>query len=101
MPEFQYLGGANGSGLIESELAQPAQTFDGRFLYLTIFDKGAISLVSMIKDNALLDNIKQMGLTTVSVFSTLNEYIFYIPRDEAVEECSDIAATPRIEIDLR
>ncbi len=35
-----------------------------------------------------------MALTTVSVFLTLNKYLFYAPRDEAVEQCLAIASAP-------
>jgi len=42
MPAFQYLGGDYGKGLLASALAQPSQTFGGRFLYRTIFDKAAV-----------------------------------------------------------
>lgn len=92
MPDFQYLGGDYGKGLLESALAQPQQTFNGCYLYRTIFDKAAILLYSMIKNHPFIDGNKRMALTTASVFLTLNEYVFYVPPDEAVERCIAIAS---------
>jgi len=73
--KIQYLGGEYGKGLLASALAQPRQTFNGRYLYRTIFDKAAILLSSMIKDHPFVDGNKRMALTTVSVFLTLNRYL--------------------------
>lgn len=50
MPEFRFLGGDNGRGLLSSALAQPAQTFGGTYLYRTMPDKAAALLISMIKN---------------------------------------------------
>jgi len=84
MPAFQYLGGDYGKGLLESALFQPAQTFDGRFLYRTIFDKAAVLLCSVIKNHSLVDGNKRTALTTMGVFLALNGYFFEAPTDEAV-----------------
>jgi death-on-curing protein len=93
MPAFQYLGGDYGKGLLESALAQPAQTFGGRFLYRTIFDKAAVLLCSVIKNHSLVDGNKRTALTTMGVFLALNGYFFEAPTDEAVARCLDIART--------
>jgi death-on-curing protein len=93
MPAFQYLGGDHGKGLLESALAQPAQTFGGRFLYRTIFDKAAVLLCSVIKNHPLYDGNKRTGLTTMGVFLALNGYLFFAPKDEAVGQCLAIAST--------
>lgn len=93
MPAFQYLGGDYGRGLLESALARPAQTFGGRFLYRTIFDKAAVLLCSVIKNHSLLDGNKRTALTTMGVFLALNGYFFEAPTAEAVERCLAIAST--------
>ena len=93
MPEFLYLGGDRGKGMLESALAQPRQTFGGIYLYRTIFDKAAALLCSIIKNHALVDGNKRTGLATVSVFLALNGYLFYPPMAEAIEHCVKIAET--------
>ena len=84
MPVFQYLGGAYGRGLLESALAEPAQTFEGRWLHRNIFDKAAALFRSIIKNHPLLDGNKRLALTALTVFLGLNGYLLYVPRDEAV-----------------
>lgn len=93
MPEFLYLGGDRGKGMLESALAQPRQTFGGLYLYRTVFDKAAALLCSIIKNHALVDGNKRTGLATVSVFLALNGYLFYPTMDEAIEQCVNIAET--------
>ncbi len=93
MPDFLYLGGAEGKGRLESALAQPRQTFGGLYLYRTVFDKAAALLCSIIKNHALVDGNKRTGLATVSVFLALNGYLFYPTMGEAIEHCVKIAET--------
>ncbi|MSQ06165.1 MAG: type II toxin-antitoxin system death-on-curing family toxin [Dehalococcoidia bacterium] len=93
MPAFRYLGGDHGKGLLESALAQPSQTFGGRFLYRTIFDKAAVLLCSIIKNHSLVDGNKRTALTTMGVFLAVNGYFFYAQQDEAVQRCLSVAAT--------
>ncbi len=94
MPDFRYLDGDRGRGLLESALAEPRQTFDGRYLQRTIFDKAAALLCSIIKNHALVDGNKRTGLATVAVFLALNEYLFHPPMDEAIRYCVRTAETP-------
>ncbi|MCH8745581.1 MAG: type II toxin-antitoxin system death-on-curing family toxin, partial [Chloroflexi bacterium] len=63
-------------------MKQPSQTFDGRYLYRTLFDKAAILLFSMIKDHPFVDGNKRAALTTVATFLTLNGYVFHASTDE-------------------
>ncbi|MBI2872498.1 MAG: type II toxin-antitoxin system death-on-curing family toxin [Chloroflexi bacterium] len=92
MPAFRYLGGDHGRGLLESALAQPQQTFEGRFLYRTIFDKAAVLFQSLIKDHPLLDGNKRLAHTSVALFLTMNGYLFYVSRCEAIKFTLSIAS---------
>lgn len=92
MPVFQYLGGDYGRGLLESALAEPRQTFQGRWLRRTIFDKAAALFRSLIKNHPLLDGNKRMALASLAVFMGANGYLFYVPRDEAVAFTLQVAA---------
>lgn len=94
MPVFQYSGGDHGKWLLESALSAPAQTFQGRWLHRTIFDKAAALFRSINKNHALLDGNKRLALTSVSVFLNLNGYVLNIPSDQAVEFSVKVAATP-------
>ena len=100
MPVFQYLGGHHGRGLLESALGQPRQTFQGRYLYRTIFDKAAALFHSLIKNHPLLDGNKRLALATVAVFLDLNGYLFYVTMDEAVTFSLEVAVHEG-DIDLR
>lgn len=90
MPEFQFLGN-NGRALLESALAQPAQTYGGTYLYRTIPDKAAALLISIIKNHPLVDGNKRIALTTTIIFISFNGWVFYADRHDAVTECLRIA----------
>ena len=92
-PEFHFLGGDVGRGLLASALAQPAQTFSGTYLNRTIPDKAAVLLISMIKNHPFVDGNKRIALTTTTVFLSLNGWLFYANRDDAVAECLRVAST--------
>ncbi len=91
MPEFRFLGN-NGRALLESALAQPAQTYDGAYLYRTIPDKAAALLISIIKNHPLVDGNKRIALTTSIIFISFNGWVFYADRHDAVTECLRIAS---------
>ena len=98
MPEFQYLGGNHGINLLESALAQPQQVFDGKYLYRTIFDKAAAMFFSLVKNHSLVDGNKRLALTSLAVFLTLNDYAFYLERDEAVSFTVKLASGDELDI---
>ncbi len=84
MPAFQFNGGASGKALLESALAEPQQTFGGVYLHRTVFDKAAALYRSVVKNHALLDGNKRLGLTTAAVFLWLNGYLFSPAYEDAV-----------------
>lgn len=92
MPAFQYLGGDHGRGLLESALAQPQQSFQGRWLHRTVFDKAAALFRSIVKNHPILDGNKRLALTSVVVFLEENGYILYASKDEAVDFTLKVAA---------
>ena len=92
MPVFAYIG-QDGRRLLESALAEPAQTYGGRYLHRTIHDKAAALLRSLIKNHPFVDGNKRLALTATIVFLALNHWLFFAPRHEAVERCLQIART--------
>lgn len=92
MPEFRFLGGNDGRALLESALAQPAQTYGEAYLYRTIPDKAAALLISIIKNHPLVDGNKRIALTTTIIFISFNGWVFYADHRDAVTECLRIAS---------
>lgn len=92
MPAFQYLGGEHGRSLLESALAEPQQTYGGRYLHRTIFEKAAALFRSLIKNHPLQDGNKRLALTATAQFLTLNGYAFFVPQKEAVEFALAVAS---------
>ncbi|MCH8801469.1 MAG: type II toxin-antitoxin system death-on-curing family toxin [Chloroflexi bacterium] len=93
MPAFQYFGGDYGQGLLESALTSPMQTFQGRWLHRTIFDKAAALFRSIIKNHSLVDGNKRLALTSVAVFLRLNGYLLRVSGKRAVAFSLRVAAT--------
>ena len=91
MPDFDYLGGEQGKGQLESALTAPRQTWDGQYLARTVFDKAAVQFRSIVKNHPLVDGNKRLGLTATFVFLLVNGYLFWMPRAEAVAFAVDIA----------
>lgn len=92
MPEFAYLGENHGRRLLESALSEPQQSFAGRYLHRTVFDKAAALFRSLVKNHPLKDGNKRLATTCVTVFLMMNGYIFYVPNDVAVQFTLGVAA---------
>ena len=70
-------GGSEGlrdhSGL-ESAVAQPRMTFDGKDLYPTVEEKAAALCFSLIQNHPFVDGNKRVGHAVMEEFLTLNGY---------------------------
>jgi death-on-curing protein len=92
LPAFTLFGGEReGGALLESALVLPRQTFGGRPLYRTVYDKGAVLLRSLIKNHPLIDGNKRLALATVALFFLMNGYLFLAPTKEMVEFALEVA----------
>ena len=92
LPAFSLLGGERGGGaLLDSALALPKQTFDGRPLYRTVYDKAAVLLRSIIKNHPFIDGNKRLGLATAAAFLLMNGYVLIASPDEMVNYALEIA----------
>lgn len=70
-------GGSHGVrdiGLIESAVARPQATFDGKYLYNSLFDKAAALFQSLLKNHPFVDGNKRTALTSAGLFLWKNEY---------------------------
>ena len=90
-PDYQYLGGEQGRGLLASSLARPMPYF-GVDRYPTIADKAAALIWSITRNHPFNDGNKRCGLTTGFVFLANNGHALIAHQDEAVEICLRIAA---------
>ena len=92
-PDFQYLGGDQGRGLLESALAQPRQGFGGEYFYPSISDKAAALIWSFTKNHPFNDGNKRAALTTAITFPAFNGHFLLASQSEAVVMCLDVAAS--------
>jgi death on curing protein len=78
-------GGALGVlnlGGLESALAQPRMTFEGKELYLSIVDKAVALGYSIIQNHPFLDGNKRTGHAAMEVFLVLNGFEIQSSVDE-------------------
>lgn len=91
LPAFAFLGGERGIGLLESALALPKQTFDGKPLYRTIFDKAAVVMRSMIKNHPFVDGNKRIAVATTALFLYMNGRLLFVPPRQLVDYALQVA----------
>lgn len=72
-------------GLIESAIARPQSGFAGAYLYITIFDKAAALLQSLLKNHPFVDGNKRTALTSAGLFLKINGYNLTNSHQEEVE----------------
>lgn len=68
-------GGAHGLrdlGLLQSAIARPQTTFDGREMYPSLFEKAAALLDSLVNNHPFVDGNKRTGIVCVGMFLRLN-----------------------------
>ena len=68
-------GGSHGVrdlGLLESAVARPRATFDGKELYPDLFIKTAALMDSLINNHPFLDGNKRTGMTAAGLFLLIN-----------------------------
>lgn len=78
-------GGAPGirdMAAIDSAVAQPRMTFDGKDLYPTVAEKAAALAFSLVRNNAFLDGNKRVSHAAMEAFLVLNGYELSAPIDE-------------------
>jgi death-on-curing protein len=64
--------GVRDPGLLESAVARPRATFDGKELYPDLFTKTAALMDSLINNDPFLDGNKRTGITVAGLFLLLN-----------------------------
>ena len=90
-PDFQFLGGEQGRGLLTSSLARPMPYF-GLDRYPSIAEKAAALMWSITLNHPFNDGNKRAALTTSFVFIVNNAHTILVNQDVAVEMCLRVAA---------
>jgi death-on-curing protein len=70
---------------LQSALAAPQATFDGRFLHEDLIEMAAAYLFHIVQNHAFIDGNKRTGVVAALVFLALNGFYFSAGED-AVEE---------------
>ena len=83
--------GIRDRGVLESAVAQPKMTFDGKDLYPAIVDKAAALGHVLISNHPFLDGNKRTGQAAMEVFLVLNGYEIKATVDEQEELILTIA----------
>ena len=86
---IEETGGSKGlkdEGLLESALAAPSQSFDGKDLFPSVYQKAARLGYGLASNHAFVDGNKRIGAHAMLVFLALNR----IQLDYTQEELSDL-----------
>ena len=80
-------------GLLGSAAARPQTTVFGEDAYVTIFDKAAALLQSLVKDHPLVDGNKRLGWLATAVFLDLNGVnVEHVSNDAVYDLVIEVAA---------
>jgi death-on-curing protein len=74
---IEQSGGTSGihdPNALESALAQPKMTFEGKELYPTLAEKAAALCYSLINNHPFVDGNKRIGHAAMEVFLVINGY---------------------------
>jgi death-on-curing protein len=77
---------------LESALARPFQTFDNKELYLSILEKAASLIESILVNHPFIDGNKRTGYALLRLFLLDNGLDFSVSQDNKYEFIIDIAS---------
>ena len=93
--QIQRFGGSDGLRsieLLESAIAMPSATFDGRYLYPSIPDMAASYLYHLVKNHPFVDGNKRVGSMAALQFLSMNNYYLDATNEEYTELVLQVAA---------
>ncbi len=79
-------------GLLEAAAARPQASAFGTDAYVTVHEKAAALLHSIVRHHALVDGDKRLGLAAVIAFSGLNGWRLTMTNDDAYDFVMSIAS---------
>ena len=74
--------GIRDNGLLESAVAQPQMTFEGRDLYPTLVEKAAALGYSLVKNHVFVDGNKRVAHLAMETFLALNGFEIFADTDD-------------------
>ena len=92
---IEATGGSNGlrdEGLLDSALSNPFQSFGGEELYPSIPAKAAQLCFGLVKNHAMVDGNKRLGVHVMLVFLALNGYELSYKQKELSDMILSVAA---------
>ena len=96
--ETRGTAGLRDIGLLESAMARPFASFDGKDLYPGLFTKASAMLDSLVNNHPFLDGNKRVGVTSAALFLRINGYLLKCAQDE-LESITMLVATNHPPID--
>ncbi|MDP4265129.1 MAG: type II toxin-antitoxin system death-on-curing family toxin [Bacteroidota bacterium] len=90
--KFGGLHGIRDNAALESALARPFQTFDGRELYSPVLEKAASLSESILINHPFIDGNKRTGYTLLRFFLIQNGIDITASQDNKYEFVIDIAS---------
>jgi death-on-curing protein len=92
--QLRHFGGTTGIrdlGALESAVAVPAATFDGRYLHADVFEMAAAYAFHIAENQPFLDGNKRTGLNAAIVFLDLNGWLVLDPEERLAEAMLQLA----------
>ena len=81
--------------MLQSALARPAASFAGQDLYVSVAEKAAALMHSLVSNHAFVDGNKRVAIAATELFLLANGYRFEADTD-ALEQLTLAAAASRI-----
>ena len=100
---LQRYGGEPGLrdvGLLESALAQPKMTFDGKYVHKTLFDKTAAYGFHVCKNHPFVDGNKRVAFVLMDIFLQKNGWEIILPEEEVYRMMMNLASGKLTKIQL-
>lgn len=80
------------AGLLGAAVARPSASAFGEDAYLTLHEKAAALLHSLVRSHALIDGNRRLGLASVIAFYGMNGFRLTFTNDEAYDLVIAVAA---------
>ena len=90
--EFGGSHGIRDKSTLESAIARPFQTFDGKDLYPSVLEKAASLIESILVNHPFIDGNKRTGYTLLRLFLLSNDLDIIASQDNKYEFVINIAS---------